>query len=58
MRRRIKRFDPYEREYGPTARRASSAMSRYYASVSRAIKRALSGGKKTRRRATRHGKGR
>ena len=41
--RRIKRFDPYEREYGPTARRHSSAMSRYYASVSRAIKRALTG---------------
>lgn len=55
--RRIRRFDPYEREYGPTARRHSSAMSRYYASVSRAIKRALSG-KKTRKRATRHGKGR
>lgn len=54
--RRIKRYDPYEREYGPTARKHSSAMSRYYAAVSRALRRALGG--KTRKRSARHGKGR
>lgn len=54
MRTRSKKFDHYEREYGPTARRASRAMSRYYAAVSRAIKKALAG--KTRKRASRHGR--
>jgi formaldehyde-activating enzyme involved in methanogenesis len=50
------RHDPYALEYGPTARKHSRAMSRYYAAVNRAIKRALAG--KSRRRRAKHEEGR